>query len=238
MKANPLLIVAIVFAASFSGRAVGLANATLNASKADKMARLSDSASALEHSAEKEGHKESPDEIEKTSDHTEDEQPSPDHGQDHEENHEKTARPVKNEPSVVGNMQQRKLLKSIRERDAMLDAREEALEDRIRALEITEVRIDEKLSELKTANSELSDLVTYANDASQQDISRLAKMYEQMKPQKAGELFNQMDATFAAGFLTQMSSESAALILTNMGTDKAYAASMTIASRNAAAHQN
>ena len=69
------------------------------------------------------------------------------------------------------------------------------------------------------------------------DIDLLSKMYEQMKPQKAGEIFDKMDPKFAAGFLTQMNSENAALILTNMNTDKAYETSLIIASRNASVHR-
>jgi flagellar motility protein MotE (MotC chaperone) len=59
-------------------------------------------------------------------------------------------------------------------------------------------------------------------------------MYESMKPARAGEIFNAMEPAFAAGFLTQMNRENAALVLANMDTQKAYAASIIIAGRNAA----
>jgi flagellar motility protein MotE (MotC chaperone) len=55
-----------------------------------------------------------------------------------------------------------------------------------------------------------------------------------MKPARAGEIFKAMDPSFAAGFLTEMNSENAALILSSMDTEKAYAASVIIAGRNAA----
>lgn len=125
------------------------------------------------------------------------------------------------------------LLASMRARTAMLDKREAELADRIKLLEAVERRIDEKMITLKTAKEELESRLTFADTAAKEDITRLARLYENMKPQKAGEIFNAMDSSFAAGFLTEMKSENAALVLANMETNKAYAASIIIAGRNA-----
>lgn len=223
MKINPLTILALLFALSFSGRAFGLASAALSG-------------------------------VEKAVPETKTE-PAEDSGRKHHDNDgkqehdaddhdtkssEAASHQSENLPASNGSEEMvasSDLLKSIRERSKMLGAKETAIENRVRVLEIVEMRVDEKLKLLKDANAELSQLVTYANEASQKDISHLASMYEQMKPTKAGEIFDQMEAGIAAGFLTEMNSENAALVLTNMSTEKAYAASMKIASRNAAAHQ-
>ncbi|MBT8472730.1 MAG: hypothetical protein HKN14_13070 [Marinicaulis sp.] len=125
------------------------------------------------------------------------------------------------------------LLSAMKQRAESIERRNIEIENRIRVLEILEHRIESKLAELQNRNEDLSKLVSFADEASQQDIELLSKMYEQMKPQKAGEIFNKMNPEFAAGFLTEMNSESAALILTNMNTDQAYKTSMIIASRNA-----
>ena len=124
------------------------------------------------------------------------------------------------------------------ERAALLEKREAELANRARKLETLEKRIGEELAILKTTRDELEARLTYAEEAAREDISKLARMYENMKPAAAGEIFNAMEPSFAAGFLTEMNSESAAQILTGMSTDKAYAASILIAGRNADIHNN
>ena len=213
MKANPLVIIAIFFACSFIGRMIGVADASLNAP--DK---------TLEGKTpfEKESMVASATPMAEKSDHVVSAMDK------------RTAALVdaQNDP-----LEKERLLKAIRDRQDSLDKREHDIDDRLRYLEIIEARVDEKLVALKNSNDALSKLVSFADEAAQQDIDLLSKMYEQMKPQKAGEIFDKMDPKFAAGFLTQMNSENAALILTNMNTDKAYETSLIIASRNASVHR-
>ncbi|MHA7872463.1 MAG: MotE family protein [Hyphococcus sp.] len=221
---NPLMIIAMVFAVSFAGRAIGIANAALNRPEPAKEAAAPKSDVGPPTQL-----------IEQARQEAEDAGPAASH-----DDTRHSAAPVDDSQPVSAAHraeQYTDLMAAIRERSAVLDDKSVAIEDRIRVLEILEDRIEEKLAELKERNEELSKLVSYANEASQEDITMLAKMYEQMKPQRAGEIFNQMNPAFAAGFLTQMNSENAALILTNMSTEKAYEASMIIASRNAAVHQ-
>lgn len=218
---NPLMIIAVIFAASFAGRAVGIANATLNRPDAEEAktetpaSDLTPPTQLLPQTADASAHDDTD-----TS--------------EQEATLDKPAAPVS---AAHRAAQYTDLMAAIRERSAMLDDKSTQIEDRIRTLEILEERIEEKLAALKESNEELTKLVSYASEASQEDISTLASMYEQMKPQRAAEIFDKMNATFAAGFLTEMSTENAALILTNMTTEKAYEASMIIASRNAAVHQ-
>jgi len=224
VKINPLYVIAGVFAASFAGRAIGIADAALNRPDAeDKQATVQSDIGP-------------PAELMKNAELA----AQPDHNADNmaEDSHDKPA-PALAKPVSASHQaaQYTELMAAIRDRSASLDTKETEVEDRIRVLEILEERIAEKLSELEKSNVELSKLVNVANEASEGDITMLARMYEQMKPQRAGEIFNKMNPTFAAGFLTEMNSENAALVLTNMTTDKAYEASMIIASRNAAVHQ-
>jgi len=216
VKPNPLFIIAFIFAGSFMGRIIGVADAALNTPEKP----------AVEMNAK-------PKAVAKKEDMHKDEA--------HQETASKYVEaPASPAPSSMASTyspgEKSELLIAIKERAENLDAREIAIEDRIRFLEIIETRVEKKLAELKKSNESLSSLVAYADEASQNDIALLSRMYEQMKPAKAGEIFDKMDPNFAAGFLTQMNSENAALILTNMNTDKAYETSMIIASRNAAVH--
>ncbi len=213
MKMNPLVIIAVIFACSFVGRMIGVADASLKApdkALAEKTPVAEEAMATAEKPMILAAKSESKDVDDRTT------------GLAH----------ALNDP-----LEKERLLKAVRERYAALDKKESHLEDRLRYLEVIETRVDEKLVELKQSNASLSKLVSFADEAAQNDIDLLSKMYEQMKPQKAGEIFDKMDPTFAAGFLTQMNSENAALILMNMNTDKAYETSMIIASRNAAVHR-
>ncbi len=213
MKPTPLTIIAVIFACSFAGRMITVADASLNTLK-DPLKPDNTAAENATPAAP----------LQKMAAAATADKASP-----------KTAQRAL--PSATNPAEKNKLIASIKERSHALDAKETALEDRIRFLETIEKRVDQKLLQLKKENDALSELVAFADEASKNDINLLSKMYEQMKPQKAGEIFNKMDPAFAAGFLTEMNSENAALILMNMNTDKAYEASMIIASRNAAVHQ-
>jgi flagellar motility protein MotE (MotC chaperone) len=219
VKLSPLVIVALIFAASFGGRAMTLASDAARglgerqAAKAETPPLLM---SATPPPAK----------------HAKAEEPA--HEGEAKETHAQPAAPAVATTATSAPADRNAMLAAIRERSATLDAREAQLAERARLLEVVEKRIDEKTAELKAAKTDLEGRLSFAETAVQDDITRLAKMYESMKPQKAGEIFNTMDASFAAGFLTSMSNDGSALILANMSTDKAYAASVIIAGRNAA----
>lgn len=213
-KPNPLLIIGLVFAASFCGRAIALAEAAGKQAAAEKKPAVKAAehkpaaAKPAEHAAKPVEHAAAP-----AAEHA---APKP-------------AGPLVGDPAT--------LLEAIRQRSDTLDAREAAVAERERMLDVVEKRLLQRTAELKALKDDLEKRLVVADTAVSADVTRLAKMYESMKPAKAGEIFNAMDSTFAAGFLTQMTSESAALILANMQTDKAYAASVIIAGRNASVNK-
>ena len=133
------------------------------------------------------------------------------------------------EPTVVGPPELIAEIKALRER---LDAREDALSKRELKLRILENRVKERLGEMREARERLAATAALVDDAAGKDVRRLADMYQQMKPKKAGEIFNEMAASFAAGFIAEMRPDAAALILANMEPEKAYAVSLLIAGRN------
>ncbi len=247
MKINPLMIVATVFAASFSGRAITMAHAALTKDEkktpvaemtattkpVDLMPNGSSSSPAAQKPAAAPDAAANAKKVASAAGSGANQtarQASP--------SMEQLVRETDISGSAANKARQYgELISAIKDRAQAIDDRSLEVEDRIRVLEILEQRIEKNLAELRKSNSELSELVSFANEASQQDIDLLAKMYEQMKPAKAGEIFDKMNPTFAAGFLTEMNAEAAALILTNMSTEQAYKTSMIIASRNAAVHQ-
>ena len=133
------------------------------------------------------------------------------------------------ERTMVGPPEMIAEIKALRER---LDAREEALSKRELKLRVLENRMKERLGEMREARERLAATAALVDDAAGKDVRRLADMYQQMKPKKAGEIFNEMAASFAAGFIAEMRPDAAALILANMEPEKAYAVSLLIAGRN------
>ena len=221
MKPNPLLIIGIIFAASFSGRVVTLANAA---------------SENLDTTQKHEPVKDKKDVSEPTETHDKLAQKAEDPGA-HVDNEPAVAESADAIKDNLSNAEMSAMLAAMKERAASLDKREARIVEREAMLTIADKRLDEKLEELKTVKSELESRLSFAETAAQEDISQLARMYERMKPQKAGEIFNAMEPSFAAGFLTEMNSESAALILASMETEKAYATSIIIAGRNASVNR-
>ena len=125
------------------------------------------------------------------------------------------------------------VLSTLRARSDQLDAREHALADRARALEIAEQQIDEKLAALIEAEENLRQTIALAEIASEEDLTRLTTVYEAMKPKEAAPLFQEMAPEFAAGFLGRMRPDAAASIMSSMEAGSAYAVSVILAGRNA-----
>ncbi|MDX8346408.1 hypothetical protein SLH49_00265 [Cognatiyoonia sp. IB215446] len=126
-----------------------------------------------------------------------------------------------------------RLLDAFQQREARLITREGQLRDRLRALEIAEAEITEKLEALLAAEAALSATIAQAETASQTDIGQLTTVYENMKPKEAAALFEEMTPQFAAGFLGMMRPDAAALIMTELEPETAYSFSVVLAGRNA-----
>jgi len=124
------------------------------------------------------------------------------------------------------------LIDALRAREAALDERERALEDKAHALDLAAAEVAEQLEALVTAEAALRETLALADGAAQEDLDRLTRMYETMKPKEAAVLFETMDPTFAAGFLGQMAPAAAAEIMSGLSPQSAYTISLVLAGRN------
>lgn len=127
------------------------------------------------------------------------------------------------------------LLQAIRDRQALLEARESRLADRIQALKVAEQSLKENIGILLAAEQKLAATLTIADAAAEKDLKSLTSVYENMKSKNAANLFGEMAPEFAAGFLGRMRSDSAAGIMSNLTPEKAYKISLILAGRNARA---
>lgn len=125
------------------------------------------------------------------------------------------------------------ILRAFEDREARIRSQEAQIEKRLKALQIANEKIDERLVELKAAEDELRSTLALASTAAEDDLSRLTTVYENMKPKTAAALFAAMAPEFAAGFLGRMRPESAAGIMAGMTPESAYSISAILAGRNA-----
>ena len=126
-------------------------------------------------------------------------------------------------------------LQALQTRTAQIEARETALIDRERAIEVAEAALDSKLKELASAEQSLLATISLSETAAERDLERLTSVYENMKPKDAAVLFEQMAPEFAAGFLGRMRADAAANILAGLEAETAYSISVLLAGRNARA---
>ncbi|WP_342077358.1 magnesium transporter MgtE N-terminal domain-containing protein [Yoonia sp. SS1-5] len=125
------------------------------------------------------------------------------------------------------------LVEAFQQREARLAAREASFRDRMQALRVAEIEIEEKLEELRRAEESLLATIALAETAAATDLGQLTSVYENMKPKEAAALFEEMPPEFAAGFLGMMRPDAAALIMTQLAPETAYSFSVVLAGRNA-----
>lgn len=125
------------------------------------------------------------------------------------------------------------VLEDLRARETRVKQQEAALQDRVQALKIADQEITGKLAALTAAEEKLRGTIALADTAAEDDLARLTKVYESMKPKQAAALFEEMNPDFAAGFLGRMRPEIAAGIMASLSPQAARAFSVVMAGRNA-----
>jgi len=127
------------------------------------------------------------------------------------------------------------LIKAVKNRQKNLDERERRLADRLQALKVAEMKLEENRTALIAAEKKLAATLAIADKAAEKDVARLTAVYENMKPRNAARLFEAMAPEFAAGFLGRMRPDAAARVMSNIAPEKGYEISLILAGRNARA---
>lgn len=125
------------------------------------------------------------------------------------------------------------ILTALQVRETRLIDREQELIALEAKLNEAERRITEKINELVTVEEKLAGTLALADTAAEDDLSRLATVYENMKPKDTAALFAEMAPGFAAGFLGLMQAEAAAAVMTELEPQAAHTISVMLAGRNA-----
>lgn len=130
------------------------------------------------------------------------------------------------------------LAEALLKRESHVAKQEAALADRMAALALAESAIASRLAEMTTVEAKLSETLSLADGAAEDDLARLTSVYEAMKPKDASAVFEAMAPEFAAGFLGRMRPDAAAAVMTGLSPEAAYGISVLLAGRNALVPKN
>ncbi len=130
------------------------------------------------------------------------------------------------------------LLNSLRSREMAVAQREQKLDVRAKSLEVAQREIERRLVALEQAEIRLSETLSLASTAAEDDLAQLTNVYENMKPKDAAAVFEAMEPEFAAGFLARMRPDTAAKVMSGLDPSFAYSVSAILAGRNANTPKN
>ena len=108
------------------------------------------------------------------------------------------------------------VLKKLASRRQELDERERLLDVRAELNTRTEERLDQQISRLAVLKERLESLVTDLDDAEEQKLARLVKIYETMKPKAAAEIFNRLEISILLHVIERMKEAKSAVVLGKM----------------------
>lgn len=130
------------------------------------------------------------------------------------------------------NVDFQSLLIDFENREKHLDVQEKELASRMGALKGLEAEISTKYAQVLAAEKRLVQVMNLAENAAENDVTRLTAVYENMKPKDAAQVFEKMDSAFAAGFISRMKSSQAASIMSALQPETAYTISVILAGRH------
>lgn len=121
------------------------------------------------------------------------------------------------------------LLQSLASRREKLDMWEDEIALKENLLKATEIRVEDKLGELKQLQKKVEKLLEKYDVQEETEIDSLVKIYESMKPKNAAAIFNDLQMSILFKVIDGMSERRAAPILAAMDADKARALTQELA---------
>lgn len=123
------------------------------------------------------------------------------------------------------------ILQALGERRRQLDDRERAVEQREAMLKAAEQRITEKVNELKAIQAKLEGALKKQDNEREEQLKRLVKVYENMKPKEAARIFEQLDDGVLIDVAERMKEVKLAPVLAGMEPKKATLVTTELAKR-------
>ncbi|GAB3125318.1 MotE family protein [Novispirillum itersonii] len=113
------------------------------------------------------------------------------------------------------------VLQKLAERREVMDKRERELETRENLLKAAEQRIDAKVTDMRTLENTIKDLLKKHDAQELERINQLVKIYAAMKPVEAAAIFNDLEMDILLTIMENMKEAKSASILAAMDPAKA-----------------
>ncbi|WP_394692264.1 MotE family protein [Hyphobacterium sp.] len=126
---------------------------------------------------------------------------------------------------------QRDVLTSLSERRNELDGRARELDTREQLLEAAEIRIDERITELRTLRDDIETLLGTLDEEEEAEIVRLVSIYNNMEVDAAAERLAALDPQTQVQIVTRMAARKAGEIMGEMDVRDAAVLTALIAAR-------
>ncbi len=123
------------------------------------------------------------------------------------------------------------VLSSLSRRRSELDARAKALDMRANLLSAAEQRVDAKIADLKSLESQIRTLLGNRDEAEKKQVASLVKVYSAMKPRDAARIFNTLDDAVLLDVAREMKPDSLAAIMAAMNPQQAQDLTVKLANR-------
>lgn len=121
------------------------------------------------------------------------------------------------------------LLQALSQRREELDKREKTLRGREALLQAAEQQVDRKIAELKSLRADIEKLLGQQSKEEEERIASLVKIYESMKPKEAAAIFNTLEMDVLLAVMGRMSERRSAPIIAAMTPDKAREVTIKLA---------
>jgi flagellar motility protein MotE (MotC chaperone) len=123
------------------------------------------------------------------------------------------------------------LLQSLAKRRDEIERRTKLVEEREALLQAAERRIEEKVVDLKELQRNIEDLLKQHEQQTESQYQSLVKIYENMKPKDAARIFEELEMDILLPVVERMKERKTAPILAKMNADKAKAITTELAQR-------
>ena len=123
------------------------------------------------------------------------------------------------------------LLQSLSQRREELEQRAREIDEREVLLKAAEQRIEEKIAELERLQGTIEGLLVKHDEQSETQIQSLVKIYESMKPKDAARIFEELDMDVLLEVVERMKERKTAPILAEMNPDRAKTVTLELAQR-------
>jgi flagellar motility protein MotE (MotC chaperone) len=141
-----------------------------------------------------------------------------------------TAEAVRDDPFEYSD-EEIEVLQQLAKRREELELRARQIEEREALVAAAEMRMEQKMGELKALQLMVEDLLTARSEAEEAELKSLVKIYENMKPKDAAQVFEELDMDILLEVVDRMSERKAAPVLALINPTRAKELTLELAER-------